>query len=351
MRRYPVPTLLALTAVLACGVAAAGSIDLGRPRISDQHYEIPVILRGADGQASAMDFTLEYDPAVFRPVSVAAGPAALQANKQIMANSPAPGRYIVVMSGINQNTVDDGEVARVTLERIGDARGSSLRVTRPTLAAADGSALSVSGGSRSLGGGGGAGGGGEQPPGGEENRPPAPVPAPLPGQGDGKGSAPSPVKARIGIDASAIPQELGELVIAKRPSSGEGLKSNGSVMESGTSSQPIDSTELPLVTASLPDPAETGAGSPLHKALDGTPRSSQNRGAGAGSAAGKEQTALASPSVAGIESKEVQNGRPISGQDAEAARPLRQMIAAAGFVAAAVLAGGGLWTLRQRFFR
>jgi hypothetical protein len=332
-------------------LAGAGTIDLGRPIVNDQRYEIPVILRGAEGQASAMDFTLEYDPAVFRPVSVSAGPAALQANKQIMANSPTPGSYIVVMSGINQNTVTDGEVARVTLERIGETRGSRLRVARPTLAAPDGNALPVSGGSRNLGVSGGV--GGEETPPGEESKPPAPTPAPVPGQGDGKGAVPpagSP--GRIGIDASAIPQELGERVIAKRPETAERSISNVFAAESGASAQPLDSSELALSAEPLADAAERETAGADQKALDGLPRSSQNKGAGAGSAADSKYAATVPPSRMRIESSEVQNGKPMQGApDLEHARTLRQVIVVAGVVAAMVLAGGGLWTVRQRFFR
>jgi len=97
---------------------------------------------------AALDFHLVFDPAVFEPVAAEPGPAALQAGKVVTANAAEPGRFIVVVLGLNQTALEDGLVAVVLLRRIGGQDGgvTTVAVQQPTLASWDGKALPSEGG-------------------------------------------------------------------------------------------------------------------------------------------------------------------------------------------------------------
>ncbi len=232
MFRYWLP--LFLLAGIFHAPAYAGSIQIGAPTVESNRYALPITLSGGGDQVSAMDFRVEYDPAVFRPVSIAPGPMALQANKQVIGNAPAPGEYVVIMHGINRNTVGNGEVAKVVFERIdGSDVASRLSIASPTLSDAEGSELPVSGGGRSVGrnddtnsGGGNSGGGsggGDLPDGDDPTDPlpdqPGDTPAETPGDGLGTptgDAAPGAMPTMPLLNESA---KLDNVVIptAKRP--------------------------------------------------------------------------------------------------------------------------------------
>jgi hypothetical protein len=97
---------------------------------------------------AALDFHLVFDPAVFEPVAAEPGPAALRAGKMVTANAAEPGRFIVVVLGLNQTPLEDGVVAAVLLRRIGGQDGgvTMVAVQQPTLASWDGKALPSEGG-------------------------------------------------------------------------------------------------------------------------------------------------------------------------------------------------------------
>ncbi|HOH50810.1 MAG TPA: cohesin domain-containing protein, partial [Candidatus Hydrogenedentes bacterium] len=67
---------------------------------------MPLLLSGGENQVAALDFHLVFDPAVFEPVAVEPGPAALRADKMVTANAAEPGRYIVVVLGLNQTPLE-----------------------------------------------------------------------------------------------------------------------------------------------------------------------------------------------------------------------------------------------------
>lgn len=140
--------MLALPATLH-----AGTLSLGQPGIQENQYLFPVALAGADAQVSALDFRLQFDPRVFVPVSVSAGPSALAANKMVSANNAAPGQFVVVMMGLNQSTIPGGVVASVLFQRTGDGDGAlatTVGISDLTLAGPDGNELSASGSSVSV---------------------------------------------------------------------------------------------------------------------------------------------------------------------------------------------------------
>jgi len=132
--------------------AQDGTLRIGAPTVDADQYSLPIFLTGGDQQVSALNFRLQYDPEVFRPVSANTGPAAQQSDKQVSANMPTPGEYVVVMMGLNQNTVQPGEVARVVLERVASPESgqSELRILDQVLATVDGGELPSHGQGRVL---------------------------------------------------------------------------------------------------------------------------------------------------------------------------------------------------------
>lgn len=138
-RKTPSPGLRGLATLvmmLAMASASAGTLRLGTPTINNNQYTFPVVLQGDAEGVAALDFRLAYDPAVFNPVSAQSGTTALQAQKQVSSNVAAPGEFVVVLMGFNQNTVGAGEVVEVVLEKIGEPSGgaTTLRIAEPTLA-------------------------------------------------------------------------------------------------------------------------------------------------------------------------------------------------------------------------
>ncbi len=142
------------TATVVLGpLAAAGTLRVGPPSIQGSDVTVPILLEGASEQGvSALDFRLNYDPEVFQPVSASTGAAASDANKQVQANSTRDGEYSVVMMGMNQNTVADGEVASIRFERVSEPESgrSNVRISRTTLASADGAEIPSEGGTATI---------------------------------------------------------------------------------------------------------------------------------------------------------------------------------------------------------
>lgn len=150
MTRY---AILCTAAVFLGSLAAGGTLRVGAPSFQGSDVTVPILLEGATEQGvAALDFRLNYDPEVFQPVSASTGAAASDANKQVQANSTRDGEYSVVMMGMNQSTVADGEVASIRFERVSEpASGrSNVRISRTTLASADGAEIPSEGGTATI---------------------------------------------------------------------------------------------------------------------------------------------------------------------------------------------------------
>ena len=148
MNRWHCASLaLAMTVLVWPQGGYAGTLEIGKPTVEGGRYTLPVVLSGGDDRVAALDFRLRYDPAVFQPVSTTTGIAARQTSKVVTANMAAPGEYIVVIMGPNQNTLDRGEVARIVMERVGNAPAgrSQLTIAEPTLATSEGVELPAQG--------------------------------------------------------------------------------------------------------------------------------------------------------------------------------------------------------------
>jgi hypothetical protein len=142
------PLLTVMLAAPAVCSAQAGEIRLGAPEISGGTVKVPVSLDGNVGEgAAAMDFRFRYDPSVFEPVSIQAGAAASAAQKLVQANVVRPGEYVVLVFGLNQETVAAGEIANITLRRLDEtATGASeLRIANTTISLPNATDLASSG--------------------------------------------------------------------------------------------------------------------------------------------------------------------------------------------------------------
>lgn len=116
------------------------------PTVESNRYNVPILLRDTDADVSSLDFQLRYDPAVFTPESVSAGASTIAAGKVVEGNGSEPGAYKVLVMGLNQNSLPEGEVARVVLRRIDEQAGDSvLEVASPTLANSAGDVLESTG--------------------------------------------------------------------------------------------------------------------------------------------------------------------------------------------------------------
>jgi len=115
---------------------------------------LPVVLQGGDDQVSALDFRLRYDSEVFSPESIVAGPSALRANKVVAANVAAPGEYVVVLMGLNQDTLSSGEIATISLRPVSASEHqgieSQIQIDDATLATWEGQELPSQGDQRSI---------------------------------------------------------------------------------------------------------------------------------------------------------------------------------------------------------
>lgn len=142
-----------LAVCLVMPVAAAGSLRVGSPAFDGDQVILPVLLDGdVESGVAAIDFRLNYDPEVLRPVSTRTGEAAANASKQVQANLANPGEYVVVMMGMNQNTVAPGEVAHIVMEQVGEPQNgrSSVRISRTTFASAEGMEIPSQGSSGAI---------------------------------------------------------------------------------------------------------------------------------------------------------------------------------------------------------
>ncbi|HIJ66297.1 MAG TPA: hypothetical protein HPP77_10145 [Candidatus Hydrogenedentes bacterium] len=146
-----VSALLSLTPTRAL---AGGVLRLGGSTVEQSRITLTVFLDGdIKANIAALDFRLEYDPAVLSLESVVAGTVAAAAGKQVQWNEIRPGESAVVLMGLNRESFGSGEVARIVLKRRPQSAETqtTLEITNTTLAspagekvASQGSELAVS---------------------------------------------------------------------------------------------------------------------------------------------------------------------------------------------------------------
>jgi hypothetical protein len=100
------------------------------PTIGGNTVTLPIHLQGNvhDGVA-ALDFRLSFDTVILQPVQVQPGEAAANAGKEVQAHLLADGQYEVLMFGLERNALAQGEVARITLNKIGDPKDGETPVS------------------------------------------------------------------------------------------------------------------------------------------------------------------------------------------------------------------------------
>ncbi len=79
----------------------------------------PIHIAPGDGdQMASLQFDLGFDAASVEVLSVEAGACALQAAKEVVFSRTAAGTVRVIVAGMNQNTIQEGVVATVYLQRV-----------------------------------------------------------------------------------------------------------------------------------------------------------------------------------------------------------------------------------------
>ncbi|MCC6698956.1 MAG: hypothetical protein IT365_25255 [Candidatus Hydrogenedentes bacterium] len=132
---------------------AQGTLRLGKPAKNGSTVTVPVLLEGEVGDGvAALDFTLRYDPALLAPTGVRAGDAAATAGKGVQYNVTAPGRYVVMMFGLNQTTIQNGKVADIALRTLAAGEGTTtdIAIGSTTLASLSGDTIASKGSTRTL---------------------------------------------------------------------------------------------------------------------------------------------------------------------------------------------------------
>ena len=145
--------IIALSLSASSAIGQTGVLELGTPVAVGETIRVPIQLGGDVGNGvSAMDFRLNYDPAVFEPVEVSAGAALQAAGKLVEANVARPGEYAVLIFGMNQSGVTGGEVAQIALRVLDKppSEGSELAITNTTLSLANAQRLPSRGSTRTV---------------------------------------------------------------------------------------------------------------------------------------------------------------------------------------------------------
>ncbi len=130
-----------------------GILAVGPPKVDGNNVTVPVFLEGQlDSGVAALDFTFRYDPAVLAPGGVRAGDVTLAAEKDIQYNMVSPGKYVVMMFGLNQTTVQNGKVVDITMRKLtaDSAKETSVSVDGTTLASLEGKTIASRGSSATV---------------------------------------------------------------------------------------------------------------------------------------------------------------------------------------------------------
>ncbi|NUM55927.1 MAG: hypothetical protein HUU46_19990 [Candidatus Hydrogenedentes bacterium] len=144
---------ISVITLLIAPVCFAGTLRVGVPQVEGNQVVLPVVLEGdTGGGVAALDFTLNYDPAVFTPVSAEASDVAQAARKQVESNEVSPGNYVVMLFGMNQTTVSNGEIASITLTKKAhpDSNQSNVTIEQTTFASVEGQEIDSQGSSQTV---------------------------------------------------------------------------------------------------------------------------------------------------------------------------------------------------------
>jgi len=124
-------------------VFAIGTLQLGPVQLDGNQVTVPIMLGGnSASDVSALNFQLNYNPDLVRPISVEPGFVAISAEKRVLANVTLPGKYTVVVIGMNQTTCRPGQIALARFERMSNTQGPyGLGIAEPTLSSSEGAII------------------------------------------------------------------------------------------------------------------------------------------------------------------------------------------------------------------
>lgn len=123
--------------------AHGGTLRIGDPIVEDDQYVFPIFLREDSGNVAALDFRFQFDPQVFEFVGVTAGIVALQANKQVLGRLRDAGEFGILVMGLNDLSIRDGEVVRIAFTRSESVglNSTQLAVTNVTFSDGEGAEI------------------------------------------------------------------------------------------------------------------------------------------------------------------------------------------------------------------
>jgi len=107
--------------------AKAAVITLQPPEASQGSIAVPIhIAPGAGDQMASLQFDLHFDAAHVEVTSVEAGMCAWQASKDVVFSAMEGGAVRVIVAGMNQYPMEEGIVATVYMQRVGDSSATSI---------------------------------------------------------------------------------------------------------------------------------------------------------------------------------------------------------------------------------
>lgn len=114
----PIRTACLITALAAwCSASWAAELRLGKVygfNPGDTVSVTAALIPGTGDSVAALQFDVSFNATYFEFRSVAAGQSATDAGKSVLSSLPATGRVRCIVSGFNQNVMDEGAVAVLT---------------------------------------------------------------------------------------------------------------------------------------------------------------------------------------------------------------------------------------------
>lgn len=141
--------LLGIVAALLPGNAFAAMLTVSSvANVSPGQTLVPVpilLANGLDDAVSGIEVDVEFDPTVLTLKSVTTGAAASSAGKHVSSNILDSGITRVIVAGLNQDAIEDGDVAVVSFAVLADAvaGASDIALSDPRLVSPIGTEVPV----------------------------------------------------------------------------------------------------------------------------------------------------------------------------------------------------------------
>lgn len=136
-------------ALLLCGVAQAGTLSGAQvPAVAGSQVAVEFTLSADSSErVTGIQFDLRFDSRALTITKIDTGPAALAAGKILSSNALEPGRYRVLVAGLNQSQIESGVVVVAEVEVAADA-GGTLPLEIAALVLSDPKGRSIAAGSK-----------------------------------------------------------------------------------------------------------------------------------------------------------------------------------------------------------